>query len=149
MFSIVNGVSIGRDAFVTVVNLYNMNSFCCKLCKGIGQGDPEKCNSLCIYCSNVLLTRDLNEIQTKKSQPTNLLQKRKNATLKGLETSKKITPEFEIPVEKYYIASLQNESTEKTAKKGRMWNTYHHQFTELLEALCSNQITLIHNQKKT
>ena len=69
MFSIVNGVPIGRDAFVTVVNLYNMNSFCCKLCKGIGQGDPEKCNSLCIYCSNVLLTRDLNEIQTKKSQP--------------------------------------------------------------------------------
>ena len=89
--------------------------------------------------------KKVNQIQ---SQPTNLLQKRKNATLKGLETSKKITPEFEIPVEKYYIASLQNESTEKTAKKGRMWNTYHHQFTELLEALCSNQITLIHNQKK-
>ena len=44
---------------------------------------------------------------------------------------------------------MQNESTEKTAKKGRMWNTYHYQFTELLEALCSNQITLIHNQKKT
>ena len=59
--------------------------------------------------------KKVNQIQ---SQPTNLLQKRKNATLKGLETSKKITPEFEIPVEKYYIASLQNESTEKLPKKG-------------------------------
>ena len=66
MFSILNGVSIGRDAFVTVVNLYNMNSFCWKLCKRIGQGDPEKCKSLCIYCSNVLLTTDLNEFKQKK-----------------------------------------------------------------------------------
>ena len=61
-----NTVSIGRDAFVIVVNMYNMNSFCCRLWKGIGQGDPEKCNPLCIYCSNVLLTQDLNELQTKK-----------------------------------------------------------------------------------
>ena len=57
-----NTVSIGRDAFVIVVNMCNMNSFCCKHCNGIGQGDPEKCNSLCIYCSNVLLTQDLSEL---------------------------------------------------------------------------------------
>ena len=135
MFSILNGVSIGRDAFVTVVNLYNMNSFCWKLCKRIGQEDPEKCKSLCIYCSNLLLTTDLNEFKQKKStisakqRNNNLLQKRKSAILKSLETSKKITLEFEIPVEKYYIVSLLNESTEKTTTKGRMWNAYHHQFT--------------------
>ena len=55
------------------------------------------------------------ELCLQNKETTNLIQKRKIATLKSLDTSKDITPEFE----------MQNESTEKTAKKGRMWNTYH------------------------
>ena len=43
-----------------------MNSFRHKPCQGIGQGDPEKCKSLCIHCSNVPFTEKLNELQTKK-----------------------------------------------------------------------------------
>ena len=79
------------------------------------------------------------ELCLQNKETTNLIQKRKIATLESLETSKDITPEFE----------MQNESTEKTAKKGRMWNTYHHPFTKRLEVLCSNEITLMPNQKKT
>ena len=78
------------------------------------------------------------ELCLQTQETTNLIQKREIATLKSLETSKDITPEFE----------MQNESTEKIAKKGRMWNTYHHKFTELLEVPRSNQITLMPNQKK-
>ena len=86
-----------------------MDSFNCKLCQEIGQRDPEKYNSVCIYCRNVSLMQELNDLQIKKSkqlhlqkkEKTDLLLKRKFAKLKGLEISKDITPEFEIPVKKY------------------------------------------------
>ena len=82
-----------------------MNSFCHKRCQGIGQGDPEKCKSLCIHCSNVPFTEKLNELQTKKrelylqnKEKTNLVLKRKNAKLKGQESSRDITANLEMSV---------------------------------------------------